>query len=161
MKKILLTSVILLSFVWSGLSWAHSEHFTKSARSPQKAYEFRTSAMTLYKWYLSPMGAMVKGKVKFDAKSFAKYANGLEIASELDLLQGFPQKSSEDEIDDSNAKPAIWKNSKDFEKKFEALQVEAKKLVSIANKGDEKAIKAQFKITAATCSSCHKKYKTK
>lgn len=156
---IALTTVIL--FLWAGSTTAHSKHFTKSSRSPQKSFDFRTATMTTYKWYLSPMGAMLKGKVPFDAKLFTQYAKGLEIASSMDLLQAFPKESSEDEIDDSSAKPEIWENTKDFEKKFESLQADAKKLASIAEKGEEKAIKAQFKITAGRCSACHKKYKTK
>jgi len=147
--------------VWTTMGFAHSEHFTKNAQSPQKSYEFRTSVMTIYKWYLSPMGAMVKGKVKFDAKAFAESAKGLETASSMNLLQGFPSESSEDEIDDSDAKPKIWKNFEDFEKKYKSLQIEAKALAKIAKQGDENAIKAQFKKTAASCGTCHKAYKTK
>lgn len=157
-KILLNTGLLLMSF---SLSTAYAEPFVRSTQSPQKSYDFRTSTMTIYKWYLGSMAAMVKGKIKFDAESFSASAKGLDMAASLDLLQAFPKESSEDDIDDSAAKPEIWENAEDFKKKFENLQVEAKKLVSIVGKGDEKAIKAQFKITAGRCSACHKKYKTK
>jgi len=107
------------------------------------------------------MGAMVKGKTEFDAKAFAQYAAGLETVSKIDLLEGFPKESSEDHVDDSNAKEEIWSNWKDFEKKSKNFQVEAKKLATIAKAGNEATIKSQFKKTAATCAACHKEYKTK
>jgi cytochrome c556 len=158
----LLISISLISLTtWTINSYAHSEHFTKSARSAEQSYDFRSSTMKIYKWYLSPMGAMVKGKTKFDSKVFAEYAAGLEAITKLSLLEGFPKDSSEDEVDDSDAKVEIWSNGEDFEKKFKSLQSEAEKLASIAKQGDEKVIKAQFKKTAGACSACHKKYKAK
>ena len=159
--KIISASSLIAVLSFATHASAHEKHFTATAHSPQKSYEFRTSAMTIYKWYLSPMGTMIKGKVKFNAKEFAYNARGLANASHLELLAGFPDKSSEDEVDESSAKPVIWGKPEAFEKKFKAFQVEAQKLASIAKKGDEKAIKAQFKSTAGTCSSCHKKFKTK
>ncbi len=158
------TLTIALAFLFLGgttLALAHKAHFTKSARSPQNSYDFRVSAMTIYKWNLSPMGAMLKGKMKFDAKAFAESAEGLKMASSIKLLQGFPSKSSENELDDSNAKPAIWKNFEDFEAKFKNFQIEANALAEVAKKGNQNAIKAQFKKTNSSCSACHKKYKTK
>lgn len=152
---------INLILIFTAFANAHEKHFTKNTHSPQKSYEFRVSTMTIYKWYLSPMGAMVRGKVKYDAAAFADYAKGLADASQLALLAGFPKKSSENDIDDSSAKPIIWNNLEDFEKKFEAFQIASKKLATIAKKGDEKATKVQFKATADTCSSCHKKFKSK
>jgi len=159
--KILTASSLLALTTWGAVSFAHSAHFTKNTRSADQSYDFRSSTMSIYKWYLSPMGAMVKGKTEFDEKAFAQYAAGLETISKIDLLEGFPKKSSEDHVDDSNAKEDIWSNWKDFEKESKAFQLEAKKLATIAKAGNEADIKAQFKKTASTCSACHKKYKTK
>ena len=159
--KVLTLSSLLALSTWGAVSFAHSEHFTKNTRSADQSYDFRSSTMSIYKWYLSPMGAMAKGKTEFNAKAFAQYAAGLESIANINLLEGFPKESGEDHVDDSNAKEAIWSNWQDFEKKSKTFQVEAKKLASIAKAGNEAAIKAQFKKTAGTCSSCHKKYKTK
>jgi cytochrome c556 len=76
-------------------------------------------------------------------------------------MEGFPKESGEDHVDDSNAKDKIWSNFEDFETKFKTFQSEAKKLAVTANGGNEAAIKAQFKVTAGTCFSCHKAYKEK
>ncbi len=159
--KILTASTLLTLSAWGTISFAHSEHFTKNTRSAEQSYDFRSSTMSIYKWYLSPMGAMVKGKTEFNSKAFAEYATGLATIAKINLLEGFPKESSEDHVDDSNAKKAIWNNWKDFEQKVKNFQLEANQLAKIAQNGNEAAIKAQFKKTANTCSSCHKKYKTK
>lgn len=159
--KILIGLTLLTSSAWGIASFAHSAHFTKNTRSAEQSFDFRSATMSIYKWYLSPMGAMVKGKMEFNAKVFAQNAAGLEAISNINLLEGFPKGSGEDEVDDSNAKQAIWSDWEDFEKKAKIFQQESKKLAIIAKAGNEVAIKAQFKKTAGTCAACHKKYKTK
>jgi cytochrome c556 len=164
MKKnvqIILSTITVSVALWGSVSYAHSAHFEKPTRSAELSYDFRSATMSVYKWYLSPMGAMVKGKMTFDAKTFTEYAEGLERASMLDLLEGFPAKSGEDHVDDSNAKEKVWNNIADFEKKFKIFQLEAKKLAATAKTTNEAATKAQFKKTAATCQACHKEYKNK
>jgi len=158
---VILSTLSLSMVLWGTPSYAHTAHFEKSSRSGEASYDFRSATMSIYKWYLSPMGAMVKGKMKFDAKTFAEYAQGLERVSMLHLMEGFPKDSGEDHVDDSDAKEEIWSHSADFKAKFKTFQSEAKKLALTAKGGDEAAIKAQFKVTAGTCSSCHKKYKQK
>ncbi len=159
--KILTTSTLVTLSTWGAISFAHSEHFTKNTRSAEQSYDFRTATMTVYKWYLSPMGAMVKGKTEFNAKAFAQYADGLATASHLNLMEGFPKDSGEDHVDDSDAKEVIWKNMKDFAAKYKNLQNEAQALAKVSKTGNEAAMKAQFKKTAGACAACHKKYKTK
>ena len=43
-------------------------------KAGQAAVDFRESAMTIYKWYLGPMGAMVKGKTPVTDEAVAKAA---------------------------------------------------------------------------------------
>ena len=160
LKMVIIVSTLILT-AWGINSFGHSAHFTKSTRSAEQSYDFRSSTMSVYKWYLSPMGAMVKGKVDFNTKKFAYYANGLETISKLGLLEGFPKDSNEEKVEDSSAKAIIWSNWKDFEKKYNAFQREAKSLAIVSKSGNEATMKAQFKITADTCVACHKTYKTK
>lgn len=161
MKKI--TGLLILFGLISITTWsvvmAHSAHFNKSARSANSSFKFRTATMQIYKWYLSPMGAMVKGKTDFNAKAFTRDAEGLAVVSQLGLLEGFPKDSSENEIDDSDAKSDIWENWEDFEKKFTLFQEEVKQLVKVAQSGNEEAMKSQFVKTSKTCGGCHKPYR--
>jgi cytochrome c556 len=159
--KILLTTLSCSVVLWGATSYAHTAHFEQPTRSAELSNDFRNATMSIYKWYLSPMGAMVKGKTDFNAKVFADYAEGLKRVSTLSLMEGFPKESGEDHVDDSDAKEEIWKNMADFNKKFKAFQTEANKLATIAKAGNEAAIKAQFKKTAGTCGTCHKRYRAK
>jgi hypothetical protein len=61
-EKTLITLALLTSSIWGGTSFAHSAHFTKNTRSAEQSFDFRSATMSIYKWYLSPMGAMMKGK---------------------------------------------------------------------------------------------------
>ncbi len=130
---------------------------TLADESTQGAIDFRESVMTTFKWYMGPMGAMVKGKIPFDAALFKSRADGLANASRLDVSEGFPEGS----VGESEAKPEIWDEWDDFLSKYQGLQDEAVKLQQVAATGDEAAIKEQFLKTGETCSSCHKKYRSK
>ena len=125
--------------------------------SEQGAIDFRQSAMTIYKWYVKPMGAMAKGKVPFDADAFRANARGLAGAAELNILPGFPEDSGFD----TEAKDEIWENWPEFKEKFQVFQSEARKLGEIAASGDEQQLKAQFGKAAKTCGGCHKKFREK
>ena len=159
--KIIISTFSCSILLWGATSYAHTAHFEQPTRSAELSNDFRNATMSIYKWYLSPMGAMVKGKTAFDAKVVACYAEGLKRISTLPLMEGFPKESGEDHVDDSDAKEAIWKNKADFNKQFKTFQNEANKLAIIAKAGNESAIKAQFKKTANTCMTCHKQYRAK
>ncbi len=121
------------------------------------AIDFRESLMTIFKWHLKPMAGMIKGKIPFNEAAFRKNANGLAAATSLDLLSGFPRGS----IEDSEAKPEIWRHWPDFKDKFRTLQRESAKLKQAAASGDRAAMKAQFIRTAKVCKGCHKKFREK
>jgi len=126
------------------------------AGMPEDAVAYRQGAMEVFSWNLSRMGAMVKGEVPFDAAAFKGYASDLATAASLRVLAGFPEDSVSD---DSDAKDEIWLNWADFETKYKGLKEAAAKLSEVAAGGDEKAMREQFKETAAACKACHKEYK--
>ncbi|MEE8433378.1 MAG: cytochrome c [bacterium] len=72
------------------------------------------------------------------------------------ILAAFKQRAVEGPTD---AKPAIWENWKDFEKKAKALQRESAKLVKAARSKKKGAFGAQLKKTGKACGSCHKKFR--
>lgn len=74
------------------------------------------------------------------------------------ILSAFKQRVTAGRTD---AKPAIWENWKDFEKKAMALQRESAKLAEVARSMDKGAFGAQLKKTAKTCGGCHKKFRKK
>lgn len=134
---------------------------TTQAAGVQGAIDFRQSAMKIYKWYMGPMGGMVKGKIPFDAAAFNNQAQGLATAASLDLGPGFPENSFSDMESETDAKPDIRENWADFESKYQAFREASEKLAATAAGGEMAAIKEQFAATGKTCKGCHQDYREK
>jgi cytochrome c556 len=123
---------------------------------PDDVIEYRRSAMTMVGWNFKPMGAMVKGKIPFDAREFAKRADRVALLTPQ-LLEGFAKAS--DKGAETDAKPEIWTHFDDFQSKLNDLINESKTLSEVAKSGDEGTMKEQFKKLGGTCKACHDKYK--
>ncbi len=122
-----------------------------------KAVDYRTAVMTIMKWNMSPMGAMVKGKIPYDNTAFAGHAQDLGAAARLDLLAGFPEGS--DEAEDTSARMDIWMDWEGFDNKYARLKQAAKELEEVAVSGDLKAISPKFNALGKACKDCHDAYK--
>lgn len=122
----------------------------------EDAVEYRQGVMNVYRFNVSSMGDMVKGKTEFDAEIFTRNARDLAASTGLDLLAGFPEDSLNDE---SDATDAIWLDWETFQEKYKALQEQSSRLAEVVVKGDEAAMKKQFAATAKTCKGCHDDFK--
>jgi cytochrome c556 len=129
------------------LAFAHSKE--------EEAIGYRQGLMTVFGWNFGPLGAMVKGKIPFDAAEFSKRADRLAAISDQ-LVEGFPKGS--DKGGDTHAKADIWTNWDDFQTKARDFDREAKALAVVAKSNDEAKDKDQFKKVAGTCKACHDKY---
>jgi cytochrome c556 len=123
---------------------------------PDDVIEYRRSAMTMVGWNFKPMSAMVKGKIPFDAKEFAKHAERIALLTPQ-ILEGFAKGS--DKGAETDAKPEIWTHFDDFQSKLNDLINESKALSEAATAGDEGKMKEQFKKLGGACKACHDKYK--
>jgi cytochrome c556 len=123
---------------------------------PEAVIEYRRSVMTMVGWNFGPMGAMVKGKIPFDAKEFTKHAERIEFLAPQ-ALEGFAKGS--DKGAETDAKPEIWTNFEDFKSKLNDLIEQSKALSAVAKTGDEAKMKEQFKKLGGACKACHDKYK--
>lgn len=123
---------------------------------PETVIHYRQSAMTLIGWNFSPLSAMVKGKLKWDAKEFAMRAD--RIASLAPQIQeGFAKGS--DKGAETDAKADIWSNPEDFQSKISDFVNQSKALSDVAKSADEAKTKEQFKELGGACKNCHEKYK--
>ncbi len=123
---------------------------------PDVVIGYRRSVMTMVGWNFSPMSAMVKGKIPFDAKEFAKHADRIAFLAPQ-ALEGFAKGS--DKGAETDAKAEIWTHFDDFQSKLNDLISESKTLSDVANTGDEAKMKDQFKKLGGACKACHDKYK--
>ena len=148
MRKLLQSSLVgLLSLNIGALGAAEVK--------PEDAVEYRQSVYTLIKWNFAPIGAMVKGRVPYDAAAVARHAAFLETLSKMPL-EGFTPGS---DVGDTKAKPEIWKNRQEFEKLMSDFQEQVNKLNQVAGSGNQAAVKEQFGATAKSCKNCHDKFR--
>jgi len=124
---------------------------------PDDAIRYRTSAYQVLVWNWAPMGAMVRGRVPFDAKAFSQRADRVQVISTM-LLEGFPPGTATGTLK-TESKPEIWTNFADFQKKMKNFEMAAAELARVAKAGDEAATKAQFAKASETCKACHDLYK--
>lgn len=125
-------------------------------KKPDEVIGYRRSAMTMIGWNFSTMSAMVKGKIAFDAKEFARRAERVASLAPQ-VLEGFAQGS--DKGAETDAKPEIWTHFDDFKSKLGDLGEQSKALSDVAQTGDEAKMKDQFKKLGGACKACHDKYK--
>ena len=79
---------------------------------PEDVIDYRRSAMTMIGWNFAPMKDMVKGKIAFDAKEFAKHADRIALLTPQ-VLEGFAKGS--DKGAETDAKPELWTHFDDFQ----------------------------------------------
>ncbi len=150
MKKLIL---MLCAFFAAGAMTSAHAQFAKA----EDAIKYRKSALTVMGTHFSRIGAMVQGKVPFDAKVAAENA---EIVATLSKLPWGAFGEGTDQ-GDTKAKPEIWKDTAKFKAAADKLQVEAGKLAQAAQSGKEDAIKAAFSATGGACKSCHDDFRNK
>ncbi len=140
-----------------GLSLLTAAAHVASAK-PEEAAKYRQSVYTIIQWNFSPIGAMMKGEIPFDAAAVSRHAQYVEMMSKA-ALDGFPAGSGPDAVKDTEAKADIWTNWSQFENAMVEFQKEATQLAEVAKGGDPGAIRVQFGKTAETCKACHKKFR--
>lgn len=147
MRKIWLTSI--------GVGLGLSLTVAAAGVKPEDAIEYRQSVYNVIKWNFAPIGAMVKGEVPYDADAVIRHAAFLEVLSKMPL-EGFVPGSDKGKTE---AKPDIWQDWADFQKRMQAFQEDAAKLAEVAKSKDLAAIKVQFGNTAKACKGCHDKFR--
>jgi cytochrome c556 len=130
--------------------------------SPTKqAVENRRAAYTLignsFRWF----GGVAKGSIPYDEAEATKRAARIAFLSALPE-ENFPEGSNVGEPD-SKAKPDIWSNRADFDKKLHDFQAHAAGLVetNAKEKGATDAFKTAVAALGQDCKGCHDNFKAK
>lgn len=101
----------------------------------------------------------LRKKAKAGSIGAAEVANAEKIAAIWKQLSGLWPKGSDSDMIKSRAKPAIWKNMGDFNKRIAKAQKASVAGVKAAKAGDAKGVGKAMK--AMSCGGCHKKYRGK
>jgi len=124
------------------------------ADSVEDAIKYRQAVFTAFRWHFGAMGAMVRGKVDYDAQQFSHHANQLSALTRMPL-EGFIDGS---DMGDTAAKPELWENLDDINSRFTQLMADADNLAAAAG-GSIDEVRPLFSAVAKNCKGCHDKYK--
>jgi cytochrome c556 len=120
-------------------------------QKPEDAIKYRQSAMFVMANHFGRIGAMVQGKVPFDAGAAAANAEIVAALSKLPFA-GFIEGT---QAGNTKAKPAVWTDRAKFDAGATKMQEAAAKLSVAAKSGNLDQIKAAFGPTAQSCKACH------
>lgn len=124
-------------------------------QKPEDAVKYRQSVMTVQAFHLGRLGAMVSGRVPFDAKVAQDAATVLETVTKLAWVGYGP----ETEKAKSRSRPEIWMEPEKFKATQDKLIGEVAKLSAAAKTGSLDQVKATFGGVAGTCKSCHDNFR--
>lgn len=122
---------------------------------PEDAIKYRQSAMFLQAQHMGRIGAMVNGRVPFDAKSVAENAEVLATVTKL------PFSAFIDGTDKgtTRAKPEIWAEKDKFRAGATKMQDAMVAFNTAAKGGNLDAIKAATGEVGKACKGCHDTYR--
>lgn len=118
----------------------------------------RQGQFNLFLHNFGVMGAMVQGRIDYDADLAQTAANNLFHLTRHDQSRLWPEGTDSTSIDGTRAKAEIWENLDDFVAKFAALQGAAETLQGVAGNGLD-ALQPAFGATAGACQACHQVYR--
>jgi len=121
---------------------------------PEDAIKYRQSVMSLMNTHMGRLGAMVNGRVPYDAKVAADNA---AIVAMLSKLPGGAFVAGSDTGLNTRAKADIWKDTAKFTAAYDKMVAEAAKLPAAA--GDPATLKTAFGGVAGACKACHDEFR--
>jgi cytochrome c556 len=142
---------IVLAIAALALSGAAHAQFQK----PEDAVKYRQSAFNVMGAHFSRIGAMVQGRVPFDAKAAQDNAAIVAMMSKLPW-QGF---TPDTEKIKSRTKPEAWAEMDKVRAGADKMMKAVADLDAAARTGNLDAIKKTFGDAAATCKACHDAYR--
>ena len=126
---------------------------------PDDAIKYRQSALSVMGTHFSRIGAMVNGRIPFDAKVAAENA---EIVADMAKLPwaAFAAGTEKGALP-SRAKPELFAQPAKFKEYSDKLIAESAKLSAAAKTGNADTLKAAFGATAGSCKACHDDFQAK
>jgi cytochrome c556 len=145
------STALILAAVAAALALPASAQFAK----PEDAVKYRKASLSVIGTHFGRVGAMVNGRVPFDAKVAA---DNIEVVSEL---AKYPWTAFGEGTDkgETRAKPEIWTENAKFKEAAEKFQAETVKLKAASKTGNLDMIKTAFGATGASCKACHDNFR--
>ena len=128
-----------------------------SLKHAEKATENRQAVFSLLGTNMGPLGAMAKGKLPMDAATIEK--NALRINQLSLMIADYNRTDTSAFKVKTEALNKIWQEPEAFAKRIDALTKASADLQSVANSGDESAIKQAISNVGKSCGGCHDDFK--
>lgn len=142
---------IIASFALAATAVAFTAPAAAQFQKPEDAVKYRQSALTVMANSFGRIGAMVNGRVPFDAKVAQDSAHVVTTLSTLPWV-GFAANT---ESIKSRAKPEIWKEQAKFKESSDKMVDAAAKLEAATKTGNLDAVKTAFGAVGGSCKACH------
>lgn len=122
-------------------------------RTPEAAIKYRQSVMTVQgRAFYGSIGAMVNGRIPYDAKVAGESAELVLMLSKLPWTAFGP---GTDKGAPTDAKPSVWTEQAKFKDLGDKMQAEMVKLDAAAKTGNLDNLKAAYGPARDTCKACH------
>ena len=141
---------ILAATLLATVGAAHAEF----AR-PAQAVHYRKSVFYVMGHHTAILGAMLEGRIPFNAQRAISEAQIIEFMSHLPWRAFGPGT----DIRGTDAKSAIWHQGPRFQLDAHNLEQMTPKLVVAAQTGQLDKMRAVFGQTVKTCKSCHDSFR--
>jgi cytochrome c556 len=127
----------------------------------RQAIEARKAAYTLIGRNFRPLGDVLKGTVSYADADVETHIRRIAFLSGL-VHEEFPESTNLGEPE-TKAKPDIWTNRADFDKRLRDLQLHVVALADVngRDKGPSDAFKAAVTTLGQDCKGCHDNFKAK
>ena len=119
---------------------------------PEDAVKYRQSGLFVMGQHFGRIGAMVNGRVPYDAKAAVESA---EIVATMAKLPWAGFGPGTDKAAPNRAKAEIWTEQNKFKEHNEKLVGDTGKLLAAAKTNNLDNLKVAFGSTANTCKACH------
>ena len=129
---------------------AHAE-FAK----PSQAVHYRKSAFYVMGHHTAILGAMLEGRIAFNAQRALSEAQIIEFMSRLPWRAFGPGT----DVRGTDAKSSIWHQEQRFQSDAHNLEQMTPKLVAAAQSGQLNQMRVVFGQTVKTCKSCHDSFR--
>jgi cytochrome c556 len=127
---------------------------TSFARA-EDAVKYRQGTLFALSQHFTRIGAMVNGRVPYDARAAIENAELVAVLAKLPA-SGFGPGTQHIS---RGAKPEIWTEQARFTEQNDRFVAEAARLLAAAKTNNLDQLKAAYAATAATCKSCHDAYR--
>ena len=148
MKRLLATSLALGAIATVALA---------QSNVPQEV-RARQGLMQNYAFSLSTLGNMARGNMEYDAALAQAAADRLVALSDIPQDGYWPEGTSFEEVESSEALPAIWENKDDFLAGFDDLHEAATAMAAVAGEGQQ-ALGQQMQALGQACGGCHEDFR--